>query len=113
MNGMAQDAYLSDGNGNYKELGSVSWNMFYSHDQFPYEIRLLDDFTAEIKLEGFQISKVIDLDEDFSEVAVDLGIYDKWGKVTDYGLQWQSNAGNSGYQSPYEKEISYFVNSKE
>ena len=113
MNGMAQDAYLSDGNGNYKELGSVSWNMFYSYEKFPYEVILLDNFEAKIELEEFQISEVIELDKAFAEVAVDLGIYDKWGKITDYGLQWQSGTEISGYQSPYEKEISYIVNSED
>lgn len=107
--GMGQDVYLSDGNGNYKELGSVSWDFQYSYEKIPYEITLLDDFKVQIELEEFQISEIIELNESFAEVAEDLKIYDRRGKVTEYGLEWQEKTKQSGYQHPYEKEISYII----
>lgn len=114
--GMLQYAFVSTREGDYKSLGSVSWDMNglgnMSYENFPYAVTLLDDFQVKIELEPAKVSEIYSLrrkEDGFLEYcAIPLGLYDESGKVTDSGKTWDFISNGL-----YESDISYRIDDGE
>ncbi len=87
--GMTQNAYISDETG-YTELGSMTWSMHTETHAFEYSVALCDDYMVHLSIPAYEIDTYVPMDEAFATVATDLGILNKKGKITEYGLDWMS-----------------------
>ena len=80
-----QDAYLSDGEGGYRELGDVTWRGWESLQEFSFTVTYEDDYRIHIKMPQYGIDSTEEMHTSFLELTEELGIYDSAGKVTEYG----------------------------
>lgn len=114
--GMLQYAFVSTKEGNYKNLGSVSWNTNgsgnLSYENFPYTVTLLDDYKVKVELVSAGINETYRLSRkegDFLEdYAIPFALYDETGKVTDLGKIWDFTSNGL-----YESDISYQIDNVE
>lgn len=103
--GCLQYAFASTKDGQFYNLGSVSWEKdegLCSYQRFPYMVTLLDDYMVKIDLESANISEIYDIKNSkfLEHCAIPLGMYDEEGKVTEIGRCWDFAAAGL-----YENDI--------
>ena len=84
---LRQDVYLSDGKGGYIELGDMTWNRLEPlQNAVQFETRFADHNKVHVICRDWNIDSVLDIKaDDFLEIALEEGIYDEKGEVTEYG----------------------------
>lgn len=107
--GYLQYAFASTTGCQYRNIGSISWNEdsgLCTYQNFLYKVTLLDDYKMKIELNSADIADTYDItNSKFLEYcAIPLGMYDKEGKVTETGKNWDFIE-----EGLYEKEINFSI----
>lgn len=86
---LRQDVYLSAQDGNYVELGDVTWNNLNTDlNTFSFEARYVDDYSIHVVSDEWNIDEIVPIQApSWLDIVHEEGIYDKKGKVTQYGSE--------------------------
>lgn len=88
--GMTQNTYLSCEDGGYRALGDLCWDE-KSIDEYGYHVSLQNDFQVLVELQNCEIKESFPICRDFREIALELGIYEEDGTLTEYGTTWEES----------------------
>lgn len=86
---LRQDAYVSQIDGGYLELGDATWGgNLLNAESFSFSASYENGHMVHVSVPEWSIDETIEIaSEDFLVIALELGIYDNNGNVTDYGRE--------------------------
>lgn len=84
-----QDVYLSVQDGNYVELGDITWNSRNTEkNTFSFKAKYADDYEIHVVSDEWDMDEIVPIQApSWLDIVYEEGIYDKKGKVTQYGSE--------------------------